>query len=116
MKNVTTRSFNYNAWACCIDTDQVTSSIAKMKKIIKDDIKHCLINGYKKHGERESRFYLSIPFIYPMYVVNETNVKIVFGDECTFRCEKFSNQSKSSKEHGEISCSGQIFITIEWRR
>ena len=87
-----------------------------MKKIIKDDIKRCFINGYKKHGERESRFYLSIPFIYPMYVVNETNVKIVFGDECTFRCEKFSNQLKSRKEHGEISCNGQIFITIEWRR
>ena len=116
MKNVTNLSFNYNAWACCINKDQVTSSIAKMKKIIKDDIKHCLINGYKKHGERESRFYLSIPFLFPMYVVNEMNVKIVFGDECTFRCEKFSNQLKSRKEHGEISCSGQIFITIEWRR
>lgn len=115
MKNVTTLSFNYNAWACCINKDQVTSSIAKMKKIIKDDIKNCLINGYKKHGERESPFYLSIPFLYPMYVVDEMNVKIVFGD-CTFRCEEFPNSLKSRKEHGEIHCSGQIFITIEWRR
>lgn len=107
-------SFNYTMWGCCITEDQMTESKAKMKKIIADDIKNTLINGYKKHGEKESPLKLTIPFHYPRSVMNDMNIKINFAKTCKFKCEKFSGCLKTRTEFGEISVDGKIFVALSW--
>ena len=114
-KNTINLSFTYTAWACCITEDQMTGSIAKMKKIIKDDIKNTLANGYKKHGEKESPFELNIPFFGMMDVNKHVKVKVDFDEDCKFKCEKFSDTLKARTEYGEISVFGNINVAIVWK-
>ena len=114
-KNTINLSFTYTAWACCITEDQMTGSIAKMKKIIKDDIKNTLANGYKKHGEKESPFELNIPFFGMMDVNKDVKVKVDFDEDCKFKCEKFYNTLKASTEYGEICVDGNINVMIAWK-
>lgn len=114
-KNTINLSFTYTAWACCITEDQMTGSIAKMKKIIKDDIKNTLANGYKKHGEKESPFELNIPFFGMMEVNKDVKVKVDFDEDCKFKCEKFSDTLKARTEYGEICVDGNINVMIAWK-
>ena len=114
-KNKINLSFNYTSWACCVTEDQMTGSIAKMKKIVKDDIKETLANGYKKHGEKESPFTLDIPFFGVMDVNKDVKVNVDFADNCKFKCEKISSKPKDNTEYGEISVFGNINVAIVWK-
>lgn len=116
MKNKpTTLSFTYTMWGCSINEDQITNSISKMKKIIKDDIIHCLMWGYKKRGEYESPLSLSVPFCALMTVTKGMKIKIDFDKNCKFKCEKFSKILKSRTEHGEVTMDGLAKITVVWK-
>ena len=114
-KNKINLSFNYTSWACCIAEDQMTGSIAKMKRIVTNDIKETLANGYKKHGEKESPFTLDIPFFGVVDVNKDVKVNVDFADNCKFKCEKFSNKPKNTTECGEISVFGNINVAIVWK-
>ena len=114
-KNTINLSFTYTTWGCSITEDQMTKSIAKMKKIVKDDIKNTLANGYKKHGEKESPFELNIPFFSIMDVNKDVKVKVDFDEDCKFKCEKFYNTLKARTEYGEICVDGNINVMIAWK-
>lgn len=113
-KNMTTLSFNYNTWACCVGADQMTKSVAKMKKIIKDDIKHCLICGNKKNGEYATALTLAMPFFPLLSVNHDTKTKIDFGNDCKFKCNELSYVHETDTEKAEICVDGTINVTVEW--
>ena len=115
-KNIAALSFNYTMWGCCVTEDKMTTSKAKMKKIIADDIKNTLANGYKKHGEKESPLSLNIPFFNPICVTDDMKIKIDFSTNCKFKCEKFSNILKTRTEYGEVTMDGIAKVTIVWKR
>ena len=114
-KNTINLSFTYTTWGCSITEDQMTKSVAKMKKITADDIKETLANGYEKLGNVESPFELSIPFFGVMDVNKDVKVNVDFADNCKFKCEKFSDTLKARTEYGEICVDGNINVTIVWK-
>lgn len=112
-KNITVLSFNYNTWACC--TSEITKSAAKMKKIVKDDIKRCLIWGNKKSGEYASALTLAMPF-FPLLSVNQdTKVVVDFSEDCKFKCEELSYIHETEDEKAEVKVDGTIKVTVEWK-
>lgn len=112
-KNITVLSFNYNTWACCVG--KITKSAAKMKKIVKDDIKRCLIWGNKKNGEYVSTLTLTMPFFPLLSVNSDTKVTVDFGDDCKFKCEELSYIHETEDEKAEVQVDGTIKVTVEWK-
>ena len=105
-----TLTFTYKSWA--LQTDKKISSIPKMKKLVSDDIKYSLMNGYHVHGIDESCLTIMIPFFSSKSACNyrEIKIKIDFDDKCKFKCTDCSFCSDAS-EFG-IECEGRIKVTV----
>lgn len=114
-KNTINLSFDYTMWSVCVDEDQMTKSVSKMKKIVADDIKKALTWGYKKHGEHESELELSIPFFRQLSTTRDMKVKVEFDEDCVFKCEKLSGCLKTRNEYGEIGVDGKINVIVTWK-